>query len=98
MLDRAAYKRALDQINLILLEVWDPIGVKGDLESREEYTGYAPVVMRLLMEGASEEVICTHLADVETKHMGLNCTPAGRLVAGKELLGLGLNKSCKTYE
>jgi hypothetical protein len=41
------------------------------------------------MEGASEEVLCAHLADIETLHMGLSGNCPGQLAAVQELLALG---------
>lgn len=55
----------------VLHYVWDPIGISGTPQARDEYDGYLPQVFAMLLEGKSSEVIATYLAKVETERMGL---------------------------
>ena len=48
----------------VLLEEWDPIGVKDVPECRDEYAAYAGGVYRLLASGATRERIADHLDQV----------------------------------
>ncbi|HEX8455221.1 MAG TPA: hypothetical protein VF647_24285 [Longimicrobium sp.] len=49
-------------VDSVLREVWDPIGINGAPETRDEYTSYAPHIARLLRSGASDAEIERHLA------------------------------------
>ena len=74
--------QVIEAVNRFLME-WDPIGVvsedalagirvEGEYESAEtEYLSYAPVVARMLMEGADAATIADHLGKVALEQMGL---------------------------
>lgn len=55
--DLALY-RAVDEV---LHYIWDPIGVSGVPEARDEYQGYLPQVFKLVRERQSEETIANYL-------------------------------------
>jgi hypothetical protein len=69
--DQALY-RAVDEV---LHYVWDPIGVAGVPHARDEYHGYLPDVVGLLLNGATEKSIAAYLGDVATNRMGLSANP-----------------------
>ena len=52
--------------------VWDPIGVSGVPQARDEYDSYVPLVVQMLMEGKKEEEIASHLHRIEGETMGLS--------------------------
>jgi hypothetical protein len=60
------------QIRRILLEVWDPIGVKDIPEAQDEYDGYAPRIYSLLQRGASDYELASELFRITTETMGLS--------------------------
>lgn len=62
-------QRAVDEV---LHYIWDPIGVSGVPQARDEYHGYQPRVFGLLCNGASEESIADYLSEVSTDRMGLS--------------------------
>lgn len=64
------YKR----IDEILWTDWDPIGVTGIEQARDEYYGYLPEVFRMLLEGATSSEIAAYLQQVTTQTMGLSST------------------------
>ena len=64
------------RIGRVLLDAWDPIGVRHAPEAADEYDAYVPGVFRLLLDGADEEAIAVHLLSVERDRMGLDGTPA----------------------
>ena len=84
-LDRQQYGRVLLQVDRILWEDWDPIGVNDEPAAFDEYTTYAPGVIRLLMQGADVRRISEYLADIERERMGLVCPPERRLTAARKL-------------
>ena len=66
--DQALYN-AVDEV---LHYIWDPIGVSGVPQARDEYYGYLPHVFSMLRNGASDESIVAYLGEVVTKRMGLS--------------------------
>lgn len=59
------------RIRSVLMEEWDPIGVKGIPEAADEYDGYVWGVYVLLRDGASDAQLAHHFANIETERMGL---------------------------
>ena len=82
------------KLDEILLTEWDPIGVGGIAEARDEYHAYLPHVFRLALQGESENKIAEYLLWVETERMGLSgdrlkCKRiAGVILRTKKELGL----------
>jgi hypothetical protein len=79
--------RAVDEV---LHYVWDPIGVSGCPQARDEYHGYLPQVFGMLRDGADESTIAAYLTSITTEQMGLparpdhDCKVAGVLIDWKE--------------
>lgn len=65
------YKTIYNQIDIILWHKWDPIGVNGYEEARDEYHSYLPHIVSLKMQGASIEDIGSALYKIETERMCL---------------------------
>ena len=61
----------LTRVNEVLHYIWDPIGVRGEPNARDEYDSYVPGVCSLLDNGATAEQIATHLDKIATESMGL---------------------------
>jgi hypothetical protein len=55
----------MDSIRAILFEDWDPIGVNGNQNLRNEYDSYIAPMYRLLSEGASGAEITDYLFKLE---------------------------------
>jgi hypothetical protein len=62
----------------ILMDEWDPIGVRGIPEAADEYDGYLGPLAARLREGASAEVIADYLTEIEEGRMGLGESAASR--------------------
>jgi hypothetical protein len=60
------------QIRHVLLEVWDPIGVKGALNAQDEYDGYIGRLYELLVSGAPDSELIEHLYWAAHEQMGLD--------------------------
>lgn len=58
------------EIDRVLYDVWDPIGVRGRAP-RDEYRSYVPALAALLQSGATEAALAAHLRDLRTRRMGL---------------------------
>jgi hypothetical protein len=70
-MNKEQVRSLIAQVDSVLWEVWDPIGVNDVPEARDEYTSYAPAVARLLHSGASDDVIQRHLATIALEQMGM---------------------------
>jgi len=55
----------------ILLYCWDPIGVSGVPEARDEYRSYLPKVFQLVLADHAEEALTQYLISVERDSIGL---------------------------
>ena len=63
--------RLYEAVCAFLFDEWDPIGVKALGFPRDEYDSYAAGLIRLVLAGADENQIATHLAELERDQMGL---------------------------
>jgi hypothetical protein len=63
--------KLLRRIDEILYYVWDPIGVSSAPATRDEYEGYVPHVLKLLLGNSSADSIANHLNSIATQNMGL---------------------------
>jgi hypothetical protein len=61
-----------EQIDQILWNDWDPIGVNDSNEATDEYRGYVPHLVKLKLEGADAIKIANHLHHIETVNIGLS--------------------------
>lgn len=65
---RAKLKRAREiqaAIGKILLEDWDPIGIRDVREAQDEYDHFIGGVYRLLATGARAQQVAEHLCEME---------------------------------
>jgi hypothetical protein len=82
----------LARISEVLHYVWDPIGVCGEPNARDEYDSYVAGIYALLEGGASTEQIAIHLDKIAVGRMGLgsnmehNRVTAARLLAWRAAL------------
>lgn len=67
-LDEKLYFR----VDEVLHYIWDPIGISGVPQARDEYHGYTPAVFSLLKMDANIEAIATHLQQIRVDRMGLD--------------------------
>jgi hypothetical protein len=60
------------RVDEVLHYIWDPIGVAGTPEARDEYQSYLPHVFSLLIQHAPDSEITAFLTKIETETMGLS--------------------------
>jgi hypothetical protein len=68
-------KKNLDidkEIQKILLNEWDPIGVKDIPEAVDEYDSYIPIIKNLIIGKSSQDQIFKLLQQIETQNIGLD--------------------------
>ena len=58
-------------VRALLMTLWDPIGVAGIPEAKDEYDSYLLPVARMLRDGASGDDIARYLHGVRADAMGL---------------------------
>ncbi len=81
------HKELYQRVDEVLHYLWDPIGVSGVPEARDEYDSYAPHVFSLLIRRAGAQEIADFLDHTATQTMGLSGTERGR-EHSKEVVGI----------
>jgi hypothetical protein len=66
------------RVDEVLSYLWDPIGVAGIPEARDEYQGYLPHVFSMLVNGSAKGAIADYLNEVEGDRMGLTVSDSTR--------------------
>lgn len=64
-------KELLRRIDELLHYLWDPIGVAGVPQARDEYESYVPQVFRLLKATLDGKEVAEYLHWLSAEHMGL---------------------------
>lgn len=65
-------KQYHNAIRKILMDDWDPIGIKGIQEASDEYDSYISRIYKLLIHHESEDSIFRYLWEIETDYMELS--------------------------
>jgi hypothetical protein len=70
---RVQTRRAIltERVSQILHYDWDPIGIAGIPEARDEYDSYVTPIVQLLLKGQGRTAIAAHLDRLERELMGL---------------------------
>jgi len=83
---RKRYDDLALQVDRVLWEDWDPIGVNKMGGPTDEYCSYVPRIVGLLLDGADTFKISHHLSDLEHGSMGLRPSPDRNEQIAKKLL------------
>ena len=86
-LDRA--KVLHQKIRDILLNEWDPIGVRSIAEANDEYDGYVPTIYKMIISRKPAYEIFEYLLWLEGTHMGLTVDRPRTLFIAEKLGSLG---------
>ena len=65
----------LRMVQIVLHWAWDPIGVRGIEDATDEYDMYAPQVLEMLEDDASDERVASYLTSLVKVRMGLPVKP-----------------------
>lgn len=71
-MDQYLARQTRDDIRNVLMDIWDPIGIKNVPQASDEYDSYLGEVMELLVSEKSGEEIARHLLEIVTKRMELS--------------------------
>ena len=74
------------QTDEILHYMWDPIGVAGIAQARDEYHSYLPQVFQLVLKNETKEKIASYLVEIEENGMGLTPNREAALEIAEVLL------------
>jgi len=74
------------QTDEILHYMWDPIGVAGMAQARDEYHSYLPQVFQLVLKNKSKEEIAQYLTGIEEDRMGMSPNMSKALEVAEVLL------------
>jgi hypothetical protein len=84
----SAFEKELYQrIDEVMHYVWDPIGVSGVPQARDEYDAYLPQIFGMLLESKGAEELSDYLLKIEEERMCL--TPDTK--TAKEVVGVLLD-------
>jgi hypothetical protein len=72
MIDKCESRRIRVEIRHVLLDVWDPIGVKNVPQCHDEHDCCPGEIFRLLTSDATDGQIAEYLWKQATEHMGLS--------------------------
>ena len=78
MIEKSEYRRIQVEIRSVLMDVWDPIGVKGVGALRDEYDRYIGRIYGLLTRSSDEE-LAAELLQIEREEMRVS-DPAGSTI------------------
>lgn len=67
-------KNLYKRIDEVIHYMWDPIGIAGTPEARDEYDAYIPQIFKLLIADKDEEEIVKLLRSIEIDRMGISTT------------------------
>lgn len=80
-------RQAMADVQLVCdeLRTWDPIGVGTSLPP-DEFDAYAPHIVSLVSDGATEFRIANHLSELQTGQFGVAATPAVNIQVARRIL------------
>ena len=71
-IDKVESRSIRIQIRHVLLDIWDPIGVKNEPNAQDEYDGYIGRLYELLVGKAPDSELIEHLYWAAHDHMGFD--------------------------
>ena len=77
MTDKITSRLIRSQIRRVLLNVWDPIGVRNEPNAQDEYDGYVGEIYELLVQKATDQEMTDRLLYIVQETMGLDAATAG---------------------
>jgi len=86
LIDKTDSRRIRVEIRHVLLNVWDPIGVKDEPNAQDEYDGYIGRVYELLVSKAPQSELVDYLYWAAHDHMGLDAARRSDMTGTAEAL------------
>lgn len=95
VIDKNESRRIRAEIKRVLLEVWDPIGVKQVGQAQDEYDSYVGVVYELLVGGPTDNELQAYLWRIVKELMELPANIEDMTDTVKSLRNIPLNAEAK---
>ena len=76
----------------ILLNDWDPIGIKNDPKAKSEYDTYALRIVGMLFKGINEKELSDYLKEVVEQELGLKVNTESTKIVTQKLLSLEIKE------
>jgi hypothetical protein len=92
-IDRYESRRIRVEIRRVLLQTWDPLGIRGEPNAQDEYDTYSGGVCELLVSGATDDEISNHLWQIIKDRMGLDPARGAMEETVRALRGIQLLRS-----
>ena len=86
MTEKQSARQIQAAIAQILIEDWDPIGVRDEPDATSEYDAYVGGIYRLLATGANAQQVAEHLVAIERDRIGFEETRVEALLPVAEKL------------
>jgi hypothetical protein len=80
-------------VGKILLDDWDPIGVRGVAQAQDEYDQYVMPVARMIVAGETASALSNYLLGLERAAMGLKGNPERARAVAEKLVGARIKVS-----
>lgn len=84
--------RANEEVKNILMNDWDPIGIKNNPNAKAEYDQYALRIVGMLYNGTTQDKLADYLENIATEDLGLLSNKTLSMDISKKLLALKLEK------
>lgn len=84
--------KANEEVKNILMNDWDPIGVKNNPNAKAEYDQYALRIVGMLYNGTTQDSLTDYLESIVTEDLGLSPNKSLSIDISKKLLALKLEK------
>jgi hypothetical protein len=88
LIDKTESRRIRVEIRHVLLNVWDPIGVKDEPNAQDEYDGYIGRLYQLLVSNAPQSELVDYLYWAVHDNMGLGTASRAQMIGTAEALRL----------
>lgn len=75
-------------IDEILWKDWDPIGIHGVLDARDEYYSYLPTVFNMVLNNADANEIALYLHKVTIESIGLMSNVNSHIAVAEKIIQL----------
>ncbi|MBO9666023.1 MAG: hypothetical protein J7501_04360 [Bdellovibrio sp.] len=82
--------KANDEVKNILMNDWDPIGIKANAKAKAEYDQYALRIVGMLYNGTTLDKLVKYLDSVVTEDLGLPSNRNKSIEVSKKLLAINL--------
>jgi hypothetical protein len=86
LIDKAESRRVRMEIRRVLMDVWDPIGVRDEPNAQDEYDGYIGKLYDLLTSNAPDSDLTEHLYWAAHNQMGFDAAQPSDMLSTVEAL------------